>query len=276
MKKTALRATTLFSTFLLLGLANAAEAQAPLVPLPSVDNFTNGNGWGAGLGLGVEYESAYEGSDEFGLEIDPAGGVQWRADNHVFFWAGEAIGWRTLVKDSWLLQTTLGYEEGREEDASDDGRLNGLGESSSGGALLLEVRHALADDWRYFLDGRVQTGAIGTLGVFGAGTCLACQPDGSGWEVGAAVTFHNGERANRDFGVSARQFVSSGIPVTDVDSGYRSFGVNVTYRHHVSENWQLFGEALYERYGSDVSDSPITRNDYEAEVGVGFIYVFGN
>ncbi|MGQ4276137.1 MipA/OmpV family protein [Pseudidiomarina sp. E22-M8] len=35
-----------------------------------------------------------------------------------------------------------------------------------------------------------------------------------------------------------------------------------------------FGEVLYERYNSDITDSPISRNDYEAEVGIGFIYVF--
>ncbi|EBF6278458.1 TPA: MipA/OmpV family protein [Citrobacter freundii] len=42
----------------------------------------------------------------------------------------------------------------------------------------------------------------------------------------------------------------------------------------MNKNWQIFGEALYEVYGSDVSDSPISQNDYEAEIGVGFIYVF--
>ncbi|WP_370257177.1 MipA/OmpV family protein [Marinobacter nauticus] len=49
---------------------------------------------------------------------------------------------------------------------------------------------------------------------------------------------------------------------------------NVSYRNYLGENWQIFGEALYEAFGSDLSDSPITRNDYEAEIGVGFIYVF--
>ena len=38
--------------------------------------------------------------------------------------------------------------------------------------------------------------------------------------------------------------------------------------------WQIYGEALYERYSSDIEDSPIARSNYEAEVGVGFIYLF--
>jgi outer membrane protein len=274
MEKIVLKVATFLGTFLYFGSINATETKTPLVPLPSIVDFTTGDGWGVGLGLSVEYESAYEGSDELELEIDPAGGVQWRTGEHIFFWAGETIGWRALVKDSWLFQASLGYEEGREEGDSKDGRLDGLGESSSGAALLLEVRHALGEDWRYFLDGRISTGNIGTLGIFGVGTCLGCQPDGTGWEVGAVVTFHDDELANRDFGVNTQQSMDSGIPETDVDGAYRSFGLNVNYRYYLNESWQVFGEALYERYGSDVSDSPISRNNYEAEIGTGFIYVF--
>lgn len=274
MKKIAFEVATLIGTLFYIGSINATEPRTPLVPLPSIDDFTNGDGWGVGLGLSVEYESAYEGSDEFEVEVDPAGGVQWRAGEHIFFWAGEAIGWRTLVKESWLIQTSLGYEEGREEGDSQDGRLNGMGESSSGGEVLLEVRHALGEDWRYFLDGRISGGAIGTLGIFGVGACLACQPNGTGWEVGAVATFHDSELANRDFGVTAQQSMDSGITETYIDSGYRSFGVNVNYRHYLNKHWQVFGEALYEHYGSDVADSPISRNNYEAEIGVGVTYVF--
>lgn len=255
-------------------VVNAAENRRPLVPLPSIGDFTNGDGWGIGLGLGIEYESAYEGSDEFEVEIDPAGGVQWRTGKHILFWAGEEIGWRVLATNSWLFQASLGYEEGREEGDSEDGRLDGLGESSSGGEFVLETRYALAEDWRFFLDGRIATGAIGTLGIIGAGTCLACQPDGTGWELGAVVTFHNSELANRDFGIDAQQSIDSGLPETELDSGYRSFGFNINYRNYLNEKWQIFGEALYEGFGSDVSDSPISREDYEAEIGVGFIYLF--
>lgn len=274
MKRIVLQVATFIGALLFIGSVHATETRTALVPLPSIADFTNGDGWGVGIGLGVEYETAYEGSDEFEFELDPVVGVQWRTGNHIFFWAGEAIGWRTLVKDSWLFQASLGYEEGREESDSKDGRLDGLGESSSGATLLLEVRHALGEDWRYFLDGRILTGNIGTLGIFGVGTCLACRPDGTGWEVGAVVTFHDREFANRDFGVNAQQSINSGLPETNVDGGYRSFGLNANYRSYLNKRWQVFGEALYERYGSNVTDSPIARNKYEAEIGIGLIYVF--
>ena len=45
--------------------AFAQDQKTALVPLPSVADFSRGeNGWSFGLGLGVEYESAYEGSDD--------------------------------------------------------------------------------------------------------------------------------------------------------------------------------------------------------------------
>ncbi|HSG61680.1 MAG TPA: MipA/OmpV family protein, partial [Pseudomonadales bacterium] len=83
--------------------AFAQPNQGVLVPLPSIDDFSKGNdGWALGLGLGIEYESAYEGADEFGIEADPAGALQWRKGNDVFYWAGEALGWRGLRDKLWL------------------------------------------------------------------------------------------------------------------------------------------------------------------------------
>ena len=82
---------------LFIQTALAQDGNTALVPLPSLDDFTRGDdGWAFGLGLGVEYESAYEGSDEYGFEVDPAGAVQWRSGDDIFFWAGESLGWRGL------------------------------------------------------------------------------------------------------------------------------------------------------------------------------------
>ncbi|RFF29493.1 MipA/OmpV family protein [Wenzhouxiangella sediminis] len=255
--------------------ALAQEQEAALVPLPSLDDFTKGeDGWGFGLGLGVEYESAYEGSDEFGFEVQPAGAAQWRRGDDIFYWAGEALGWRGLRADTWLFDAAVAFDEGREESDSDDGRLDGLGDTDEGIEVVLQARRAFNADWRYWLDGRVVTGENGNLGIFGVGRRFGERKDGSGSEIGLVAVFHDSERANRDFGINALQSAASGLNETDLSGGFRSIGVNYSYRNYISENWQIFGEALYEHYGSDVADSPITRNNYEAEVGVGFIYVF--
>ena len=255
--------------------ASAQDGKTALVPLPSVDDFTRGNdGWGIGLGLGIEYESAYEGSDEFGFEVDPAGGVQWRSGNDIFFWAGEALGWRGLRADTWLFEAVVAFDEGREESASDDGRLDGLGDGEEGSEIVLQARYALDADWRYWLDGRVVSGENGSLGLFAVGRRFGDQNDGTGSELAIAVVYHDSDYANKDFGVDAEQSTASGLDETNLDGGFRSIGINYNYRRNINENWQIVGEAVYERYSSDIEDSPIARSNYEAEVGVGFIYVF--
>jgi outer membrane protein len=256
-------------------VAVAQEERDVMVPLPSIFDFTDGDGWGFGLGLGVEYESAYEGSDEFEIEPDLAGGIQYRTGDNLFFFAGEAIGWRALRNDTWLLQATLAFEEGREENDSDDGRLDGLGDTEESTELVFEVRKALGPDWRYWFDGRLLAGDEGNFLLLGGGMRFGTQNDGSGSELGVGITFHDEDYANRDFGITAEQAVNSGLPETHLDGGFRSIGINYNYRHYLNEHWQIFAEAVYEHYGSsEIKDSPITRNDFEAEVGIGFIYVF--
>jgi MipA family protein len=255
--------------------AFAEGEKTALVPLPSLDDFTRGNdGWGFGLGLGVEYESAYEGSDEFGFEANPAGAAQWRRGDNIFYWVGEALGWRGLRSDTWLLDVAVAFDEGREEADSDEGRLNGLGDTGEGTELLLQARRAFDADWRYWLDGRIVTGDNGSLGLFGVGRRFGHKNDGTGSELAIAAVFHDSNRANTNFGITATQSAASGLKETRLSGGFRSIGVNYNYRDYISKNWQIFGEVLYERFASDITDSPIARSNYEAEVGLGFLYVF--
>ena len=255
--------------------ALAQDGKTALVPLPSVDDFSKGeDGWSFGLGFGVEYETAYEGSDEFGLEIEPAGGLQWRHGDDVYFFAGEALGWRGVRANRWLLEAVVGFEEGRKESDSDDGHLLGLGEQEEGAELVLQARRALDADWRYWLVGRIVTGGDGNLGLFGVGRRFGNQNDGSGSEVNVVVVVHDSEYANKGFGINAAQAIASGLNETNLSGGLRSIGINYNFRHHVADNWQIYGEGLFEYFGSEVRDSPIARSDYEAEIGVGFIYLF--
>ena len=260
---------------LFISTASAQEQSEVVVPLPSVDDFSQGEGgWSFGLGLGIEYETAYEGSDEFGFEPEPAGGVQWRSGDNTFFFAGEAIGWRGLRADTWFFQAVVGFDEGREEADSDEGYLDGLGDQDEGAEVVFEARRAFGADWRNWLVGRIVTGGDGNLGLFGIGHRFGNKIDGSGSEINLVAVFHDSEYANKGFGIDAGQSAASGLAEYQVDSGLRSFDINYNYRHYINKNWQIYGEALYEHYSSEVSDSPIARGDYEAEIGVGFIYIF--
>jgi hypothetical protein len=253
----------------------AQDSKTALVPLPSVDDFSRGkDGWSFGLGFGVEYETAYEGSDEFGLEIEPAGGLQWRSGDDVYFFAGEALGWRGVRANTWLFEAVVGFDEGRKESDSDQGHLAGLGEQEEGAELVLQARRAFAADWRYWLVGRIVTGGDGNLALFGVGRRFGDQSDGSGSELNLVAVVHDSEYANKGFGINAAQSQASGLSETSLSGGLRSFGMNYNFRHVVNDNWQIYGEALYEYFSSEVRDSPIARSDYEAEIGIGFIYVF--
>ena len=91
-------------------LAKDTSEQA-LVPLPSVLDFTQGDGFGVALGVGVEYEGAYDGSDETELEVEPAGAVHYRKGDHLFFWEGMELGWRGRLADVWLVQAGIRNED---------------------------------------------------------------------------------------------------------------------------------------------------------------------
>jgi len=253
----------------------AQDKQTVLVPLPSVEDFSKGNnGWSFGLGFGVEYESAYEGSDEFGFEVQPAGAVQWRNGDDTFYWAGEALGWRGLRSDAWLLEAAVAFDEGREEGDSEDGYLNGLGDQEEGTEIVLQARRALDDQWRNWLVSRIVTGDNGNLGLFGIGHRFGERNDGTGSDLSFVVVFHDSEYANNGFGITATQSLASGLDETQLSGGLRSFALDYTYRYYLNDNWQIFGEGFYERFSSEVTKSPIARSNYEAEVSVGFIYLF--
>ena len=275
MKKFAVLTLVMFVHVLSVQTAMGNDARPALVPLPSIDDFTRGeDGWAFGLGLSVEYEPAYEGSDEYDFEVEPAGAVQWRDGDNIYYFAGESLGWRGLRSGTWFFDAALAFDEGREESDSDDGRLDGLGDNDETTEIVLQARRAFDPDWRYWLDGRVTVSDDGSLGLLAVGRRFGDRTDGTGQELSLALVFHDSDYANRDFGIDAEQSADSGLDETDLDGGFRSIGLNYNLRYFVSENWQVTGEAVYEHYGSDIRDSPIAREDYEAEVGIGVIYVF--
>ncbi|MEJ2515556.1 MAG: MipA/OmpV family protein [Gammaproteobacteria bacterium] len=265
-----------FSAFA-AGTARAQEtADKAIVPLPSVIDVTRGERWGVALGAGLEYESAYDGSDEYETEFEPAGAVQWRWDDQMVFWEGIELGWRGLASPDWLLQAGIRYEDGLEPDDSDDGRLEGIAERDSHVVGFFEARRTLGDNWRNWVGARLMGGPsdFGWLGVLALGHRFGDRVDGTGTEVFAFATFGTSDFINKDFGIGPEDSVNSGLPETDLDGGYRSVGVTLVDRRYLTRHLHLIAQAGAELYSSDIRDSPIAREDYEFEIGLSLVWVF--
>jgi outer membrane scaffolding protein for murein synthesis (MipA/OmpV family) len=256
--------------------ARAENDELPLVPSPSVFDYTRGTGWGIALGVGVEYGNAYDGSDEYEFEIEPAGAIQYRTGNNLFFWEGIELGWRNRLADKWLVQLAARYEGGREADDSDDGRLDGLEDQDDHIVGVLEFRRAIIDDWRAWLGGRLMFGdsSFGALGVLAAGYRFGERQDGTGTELLLFSTFGTSEFINKDFGVTEEESVSSGLAATDLNGGYRSVGLNIIDRRYLTDHIQIIAQGGIELYSSDIQESPIARQDYEIELGISAVYQF--
>ena len=223
---------------------------------------------------GFEYESEYDGSDDYSVEAEPGFIVQKRKGDQVWFLEGQELGWRGRLNDLWMLQGGLRFEGGREESESD--RLAGLGDTDDELMGMVEVRRAIGSSWNNWVASRLMAGGsdIGWLGVLAAGKTVQAGSPGSAIDVLVFSTFASDTFINRDFGVTSTQAANSGLPVTDIGGGYRSIGIQAAGRWRFGKRWQLQAEAGYERYNSDIADSPITLDDYEAEIGLGLLYRF--
>lgn len=254
----------------------AEETGQALVPLPSVLDITRGDGWGVALGASVEYETAYDGSDEYEFEVEPAGAVQWRKGNHLFFWEGIELGWRSRMADVWLVQLGARSEGGRTSDDSEDGKLNGLNDQDDHIVGVIEVRRGFGDDWRNWVAGRLMPGEsdFGVLGVLAAGHRFGSQIDGTGTEAFVFMTFGSSTFVNKDFGVTPEESITSGLPTTDLSGGYRSTGLTLIDRRYLTNHLQLLSQAGIEYYSSEIQESPIVLNDYEIELSVSLVYQF--
>ncbi len=255
-------------------LMTSAAVGDPLFPSPSVPSIAAEDGWSFALGLGAEYEAEYDGSDDYSIEAEPGLVAQYRSGDQVWFLEGAEFGWRKRAADRWLLQAGLRLEGGREENEAPE--LAGLGDTDDELTAMVEVRRGFGDAWDNWVAGRIMAGGsdIGTLGVLAAGHPVGANRSGNGIDVFAFTTFGSSEFINRDFGIDATQSTGSGLPETNIDAGYRSVGVGAIGRWYFGEHWQLLAEAGYEKYSSDIADSPIALDDYEAEIGVNVFYTF--
>ena len=189
---------------------------------------------------------------------------------------GYELGWRSRLADNWLVQLNARYESGRESGDSDDDRLDGLEDQDDEIVGVAEIRRSIYGDWRVWIGGRVMSGdsSFGTLVIIAAGYRFGSQLNGTGTELSAFSTFGTSDFINRDFGVTEKESLASGLPATDLSGGYRSTGISLVDRRYLTDHFHIISRAGFELYSNKIQDSPIARKDYEAEVSLAVVYHF--
>ncbi|MEM9605326.1 MAG: MipA/OmpV family protein [Pseudomonadota bacterium] len=246
------------------------------MPLPSIPDFTRGAGWGGGYGIGLEYEGAYEGSDNYGTEFDPNITNQYRFGNQMVYQEGVEIAWRYLRQPDWLITAGGYYEDGLAPDDSDDGFLAGIEERDAVVSVFVETKHAFGPAWKNWVAARFLTGPsdFGWWTELTAGHRFSDAPDGSGTEAWLYLSYGDADFFNRGFGVSAQDAANSGLAETTLDGGLRSTGFFITDRRILTDNIQFITKLGTEFYSSEIQKSPLAVDDYKLEVGAVLLWQF--
>jgi outer membrane scaffolding protein for murein synthesis (MipA/OmpV family) len=251
-----------------------AETRNWTLPTAEILDLAGPNDWSIALGAEAEYGEIYDGGSESETELQPGLVAHLRRGDVRYYWEGNALGLRWTPSADWLIGAGLQLEFGREEE--DSPFLRGLGDADDELALTLDVRRGFGDGWPWWLAGRVLAGNsdLGALAVLGLGRELPVP--GPRWQADFVLyaTFATRDFQRKDFGVTPSQSVSSGYPAFEPKGGYRALGGQFYLQYAAGERWLVRAETGYERYASDVRDSPIARASGEFEASIAVLYTF--
>lgn len=243
-----------------LGAAALAALAAPVAAQQA------GPEWRGIAALGVRSKPEFEGSREYETELVPF---------ISFDYGRVSIGRDGLALTAFrnsgaTISATLGYDGDR--DASD-----------------LDVP-GLADIDKAFRLGIVGSYKTPIGRVYGSVQHYLAETEGTSASVGLAqrmqltgrlsltadlsVTFSDERYMDGYFGIDAAASDASGLPVYDLDAGFRrvQFGLGATYR--LSENLRLGGLVSISQLGSDVRASPVVQEDLGVTTMVYLGYAF--
>jgi outer membrane scaffolding protein for murein synthesis (MipA/OmpV family) len=249
-----------------------AETRSWTLPTAEMPDLAGPDDWSVALGAEAEYGEVYDGSDEAETELEPAVVAQLRRGDLRYYWEGNSLGTRWTPSPEWLLGVGLQLEFGREE--SDSSSLRGLGDTDDELALTVDIRRGFGEDWPWWLATRLLAGNsdLGALAVIGVGRELPVP--GPRWQADFVLytTFATEDFQRKDFGVTPAQAARSGYPAFEPQDGFRALGGQVYLQYAASERWLVRAEVGYERFASDVRDSPIVSASGELEAGITVLF----
>ncbi len=252
-------------------------------PIPLLTITDNSNGDGIVQSWGINYESspAYRGSDQYNVEFQIGGALQYRNGNHLFFLEGfnidgVEVGWRSMVTDNTLLQLGARHETVLPTSHLKAGVIKGIEHRGSEVLAFVEGSYLFGKDETYWLTGRLSGGPseFGYRAKFSAGYQFSRPYNNTGLGVVAYSTFAAKEQVNKYFGISPDESVSSGLAQSDLDGGYRSSGVEILYRQNFFKNIQILARVGVEVYSNDIKESALVSEDAEITTSVSAVWRF--
>lgn len=249
--------------------------------IPSLIDYTRGDGLVQALGVKFKYGSAYRGSDQYVLEATLDGAVQWRKHRNVFFIEnydlnGIEFGWRRFIRPTWLMQSGIRHETVLPSSKSKQGKLNDFPHRGSQVFGFVEFRRAIDSEWHNWLTGRFSGGPsdFGMRAEISYGQQFLQRPDDSRMEMEIFLTFGDREQINNYFGISQSDAVASGFEPINLDGGYRSSGIRAMYRKSLTRSVEVIVKGRMEFYSNEVQKSSLVKDASEASVDTSLIYRF--
>ncbi|MCG7563727.1 MULTISPECIES: MipA/OmpV family protein [Pseudoalteromonas] len=235
-------------------------------------------GWRYALGLGIESEPEYHGSGETVTEADPYIEVAYRSQR----WAFQSNLMSNAVfyqlQPDLVLRGWLNFEEGREQNEASDTSLDGLGdidemmEWGAGAAWQIHGSLTLGVFAQTYTGGDPKKGSVGFVTVH----YRIVNESDLKLELGADISFANGDHMQTEFGITAAQARESIYSSYQLGGGLKSYGISANGVYAFNKSWLLSFAVDYEVYASKVADSPLVRagSDNEVEASLGLIYRF--
>jgi hypothetical protein len=265
-----------FSTF-----AYGKELQLQNPSIPSLFDYTTGDGLVQALGVKFKYVNAYRGSDQYGLEATLDGAIQWRSRSNLFFIEnfnlnGIELGWRNYVQPKWLMQSGFRHETVLPSSKTKQGGLNEFPHRGSHVFGFFEFRQAIDDKWRHWATGRISGGPsdFGIRAEISYGHQFFLQSYGSAAEVELFLSFGDKEQINSYFGISEPDAIASGLTQIKMEGGFRSSGINIIYRKSVLKDIQIVVSGRLEYYSNEIKNSSLVNDASEASADASLIYRF--
>ncbi len=259
-----MRRLSIFPAMLLLHVAGQASAQ------------DSTPGWSYQAQIGVERAPVYTGSDVYVSEIDVGFdaiytnrlGTQWLLGT-------SGIGVRHYLPYDLALQANLEYEFGRDND--EDPILAGFAEVED----TIELQVQLVKDLGDFYVGAgfqhdIRNRGKGTVGFVGVGYERALTSRLS-LLLSADVSFANAEHINTEVGITSADSAATGLAPYKASGGYKGASFEVGLEYALTDRATVFTSVGVERYGSNMSDSPLIRDQgsettTELELGMAFAF----